>query len=128
MLWRRSDKGEPPNPIPSPDQPGTDAELSPILEGLDTAREQAVALVSALVEAGLSGKAMPIDRLATAHTTLCRERGCAARGWFAVARELKRMGLRKAKVWVKGNLVTYYELPASAGPVVDLAAVQRQRA
>jgi hypothetical protein len=118
LPWRR--KSEPPTPAPSPDQVETEPEFNPILENLGSAREQAAALVAALVDAGFSGKALPIDRLVDIHLELCNKRSCPPRGWFAVSRELKRMGLAKWKIWVSGNLVTYYLIAEPAGNVVEL--------
>jgi hypothetical protein len=36
------------------------------------------------------------------------------------------MGLRKAKVWMGPDLITYYEIAAPAGNVVELAAERRR--
>ena len=120
MLWHRRTKvGPNTEPGETKVEPNeTEVAPWPILEGLGTAREQAAALIGALVEAGLAGKAVPIDRLAAVHRKICTERNAVTRGWLAVSRELKRLGLRKTKVWVGADLVTYYIVAELAPPNV----------
>jgi hypothetical protein len=96
-----------------------------VLGSIQSAREQAVALVDALVETGYEGKSLSVGQLCTLHYKLSELSGTIPRGWLAIARELKRMGLPKVKLW-KGEggeivLVTYYEIVAPPGNVVALA-------
>jgi hypothetical protein len=105
---------------PSPTESGNSVELG----GIRSAREQAAALLHALVDAGYAGKSLPNGSLFALHVKLCKEAGWLPRGWLAIGRALRRMGLRKAKLWCASEdgpeLVTYYEIAAPAGNVVDL--------
>ena len=86
-----------------------------------TAGEQAVALVHALVDAGFVGKSLNVDQLCGLHFKLCEETGSIPRGWLAISRELKRIGLPKAKLWTDEEMVTIYEIAAPPANVVQMA-------
>jgi hypothetical protein len=102
------------------------------LGAIRSAREQAAALLVVLVDAGFSGRSLSAQQLCSLHFKLCEDSGSFPRGWLAIAREMKRMGLRKVKLWVAREdgpeLVTYYEIAEPPANVVELAAVERKRA
>jgi hypothetical protein len=134
MLWRRNSE-----PQPTPDEPGpaqcqqvppeadTDAEQSGpvILGGIRTAREHAVALLDALLAAGLDGRSLLQSDMEEIHLNLCEQNRWIWRRWPAIGRELKSLGLRKTKVWAEGQRLTVYEIAAPASNVV---ALERERA
>jgi hypothetical protein len=102
-----------------------------VLGSITSAREQAAALLHALVDTGYTGKTLSVDQLCGLHHMLSEKTDCIPRGWLAIARELKRMGLRKVKLWRRADdgpvLVTFYEIAEPPDNVVDLAAVERRR-
>jgi hypothetical protein len=69
-------------------------------------QERATLLAEALIEAGLAGKAVYHGDLEVFHRILCEQRGWAASSWLAICRELKRLGLRKAKCVIDGERLT----------------------
>lgn len=87
-------------------------------------REHAVALISHLRQAGAGGRSLLQGDMEDVHTELVHELGWVHRQWPAVGRELRKLGVRKGKLWVEGQRLTVYEIPAT--DVVDLS--ERRRA
>jgi hypothetical protein len=84
-------------------------------------------LVEALLAAGYGGKSIYQGDLEVFHRILYQERGWAPVSWLAICRELKRLGLRKAKLSTDGERLTMYVISAPATNVVQRPAIDRKR-
>jgi hypothetical protein len=92
--------------------------------------DHAAMLLDMIRGAGFDGRSVLATELEDCHALLCEQLGWIPRRWHAVGRELKRLGVRKGKVWLAGQRLTIYEIgpPISADNVVAHATVERRRA
>jgi len=102
-----------------------------ILGAFRSAKEHAVELRAMLNGYSIEGRSLYAGDLAHLHQVMCQQRGWIWRRWPAVGREFKKLdGVRKGKVWLNGERLTFYEigpLPGVASNVVPHAAVERKR-
>jgi hypothetical protein len=113
---------------PAPAPVGTDQHQDgPVVFGaLRSAREHAVALLERLRSAGLDGRSLYQGDIEDLHRSMCDDLVWIPRRWPAIGRELKRLGLRRSKVWIQGQRLTVYEIgePATS----NVIPVERRRA
>jgi len=99
--------------------------IYPVLGSVRWPREHAVALVAALVEAGFTGRSLYVKDLEEAHHAVCGRLGWMPTRWPAIGRELRKLGLKKVKVEIDGERLTYYEIqPVKVADVVPLRTRQ----
>jgi hypothetical protein len=106
----------------------SEPEWQPLIVGtIHSPRERASLLMDEVLSAGYGGKSIYQGDLEVFHRILCERDGWAPVSWLAICRELKRLGVRKAKLSTGGERLTMYVIEAPASNVVKHPAIDRKR-
>jgi len=110
-LWPRSAPDERRSaPVDIEAEP-VQTDAAPLLFGcVRTPKEHAAALLEHLRRGGAEGRTFYAGHLEEIYQQMCAELGWDRRSWLVIGRELRVVGLRKAKVPLGGSRLTVYTI------------------